>query len=145
MADRHTWDATSVPALSCRHTEAMAISSQDFLAELLSKVPEAKLLVDEHLGFYEELLLHILVADLLRMAIAMFEQGQSESLDRLLLVLDHALTEGDDFVKNAIAVSFVEDTPSWDPDKAAFMSMWPAELADEADRQRRWWAKHSAP
>lgn len=123
----------------------MAISSHEFVVELVREVPEARLVVDDHVGDYGELLLHLLVADLRRMAMAMFEQGQPDSLDRLLVVLDRALTEGDDSVENAVAVSFVEGTGSWDPDMAAFMSAWPAGLTEEAERQRRWWTNHGGP
>ncbi|HUF97653.1 MAG TPA: hypothetical protein VMM60_05940 [Ilumatobacter sp.] len=116
----------------------MSVSSNAFLAELSSAVPESQELVAEHLAFHEELLLHLLIADLRRMAIAMFEQDELDPLRRLLAVLDRSLAEGDDFVSNAVAVSFVEDTGWWDPEMSGFMGAWPAGLTAEAERQRQW-------
>lgn len=116
----------------------MSISSEDFLAELSRTVPESDELVADHLNDYEDLLLHLLVADLRRMAIAAFERGGTDSLQRLLIMLERALIEGDDSVRNAVAVSFVEDTGWWDPEMSAFMTAWPAGLTAEAERQRRW-------
>jgi hypothetical protein len=115
----------------------MSMSSREFLVELSLNVPESREVVAEHLAFHEELLLHVLMADLRRMAIAMFERGESDSLGRLLEVLDRSLVEGDDHVENAVAVCFVEDTGWWDPEMAAFMGVWPAGLSAEAERQRQ--------
>jgi hypothetical protein len=123
----------------------MPVSSHEFLAELSLHVPESQELVAEHLEDYEELLLHVLMGDLRRMAIAMFERGESDSLARLLGVLDRSLVEGDDHVQNAVAVSFVEDTGWWDPEMAPFMRVWPAGLTAEAERQRRWRPSTDAP
>lgn len=116
----------------------MAISAEDFLSELRRSVPESKQLVADHLDYYEELLLHVLVADLREAATGMFERGESGPLDRLLAVLDRSLTDGDDSVENAVAVSFVEDTGLWDPAMSGFVDAWPAGLAAEAERQRNW-------
>lgn len=123
----------------------VSVSPQEFLAELSSVVPESQELVAEHLEFYEELLLHILVADLRRMALAMFEQGEMERLERLLAVLDRSLAEGDEFVSNAVAVSFVEDTGWWDPEMSGFMTAWPDGLKEEVERQRQWRDGTGAP
>ena len=79
------------------------------------------------------------------MAIAMFERGESDSLARLLGVLDRSLLEGDEDVENAVAVSFVEDTGWWDPEMGPFMSVWPAGLMAEAERQRQWRPSADAP
>lgn len=116
----------------------MPTSAEDFLDELRRNAPESQEVVADHLAFNEGLLLHMLVADLRRLAIAMFERGESGSLDRLLSVLDRSLLEGDDSLENAVAVSFVEDTGWWDPAMSAFMNAWPAGLAAEAERQRNW-------
>lgn len=123
----------------------MSISSQAFVGELSSAVPESQELIAEHLEFNEELLLHLLIADLRRMALAMFEQDEVDPLQRLLAVLDRSLTEGDDFVSDAVAVSFVEDTGWWDPEMSGFMSEWPAGLTAEAERQRQWRQGTDAP
>ena len=64
-------------------------------------------------------------------------EGDFDSLQRLLTVLDRGLTQSDDYVSDAIAVCFVEDTGWWDSEMAPFMSTWPAGLVAEAEHQRR--------
>jgi len=51
-------------------------------------------------------------------------------------VFDTGLREGDERVENAVAVSFVEDTPWWDPDRSAFIASWSPALRAEAERWR---------
>ncbi|WP_155859542.1 hypothetical protein [Cellulomonas sp. KRMCY2] len=46
------------------------------------------------------------------------------------------LRQGDDHVRGAIAVSFVEDTGWWEPEMQPFIATWPAELVNELARQR---------
>jgi hypothetical protein len=119
------------------HHGVMPMTSAEFLTALISQVSEAEGTLREHLEDQEgELLLHLLTADLRRLAITWFEDGQSERLTRLLGVVDTALREGDDAVENAIAVSFVEDTGWWDPDMDRFIAVWPDGLRAEAQRQR---------
>lgn len=48
------------------------------------------------------------------------------------------MREGDERVENAVAVSFVEDTPLWDESRHAFIERWPPALSAEAERQRNW-------
>lgn len=92
----------------------------------------------EHLEDYgNELLLHLLVADLRRLAVEWFGDGRNEPLGRLLEVLETGLREGDGDVKNPVVVSFVEDTGWWDESMQPFISLWPTGLADELERQRK--------
>ena len=72
------------------------------------------------------------------MAIALFEERETEALRRLLGVMDAGLRDGDEYVVNAVAVSFVEDTPWWDEAMEPFITAWPPGLRAEAERQRRW-------
>ncbi len=94
-------------------------------------------MVDEHLRDQDgELLLHLLVADLRRFAIATFESGDEDLSHRLLSAMDIGFREGDEEVENAIAVSFVEDTGWWDPAMQPFIASWPNGLQAEVTRQR---------
>lgn len=119
------------------HHGVMPLTPSEFLTALTSQVPETAGTLREHLEDQEgELLLHLLTADLRRLAITWFEEGQTECLDRLLGVVDTALREGDGEVQNAMAVSFVEDTGWWDPEMAPFVAVWPEGLRAEAQHQR---------
>jgi hypothetical protein len=71
-------------------------------------------------------------------AITAFEGGDRDLSDRLILVFDTGLRVEDDEAENAVAVSFVEDTPWWDADRQAFIATWPAAVREEAERQKNW-------
>lgn len=115
----------------------MALTAAQFVSRLTSRVPESSTTVREHLDEQEgELLLHLLVADLRRLALAWFEDGSTDALRRLLEVLETALRDGDEYVDNAIAVSFVEDLGWWEQDMQSFIAILPGELAREVERLR---------
>lgn len=116
------------------------MTPDDFVEQLKRDVPEVQPLILEHLDDNDEILLHLLTADLRRHAMEAFDAGRSPELFRLLAVLNAALIEGADDVQNAIAVSFVEDTGWWDPAMQPFIESWPPDLRREADRQQ-----HSPP
>lgn len=113
----------------------MPLTADDFVVELRRLVPGADALIDEHQSFYGDVMLHVLVADLRRMALRWFESSDAEALARLLDVIDRGIREGDDAVRNAVAVSFIEDTGCWDPAMQGFMDTWPPAMKAEAARQ----------
>ena len=115
---------------------AVTMTAEDFLSALTSEVPEAEPIAREHLEDNDELLLHLLTADLRRYAIDMFGSERPDVLRRLLGVIDCALLLGNDSVSNAMAVSFVEDSGWWDPAMQPFIASWPPGLQAEARRQR---------
>ena len=119
-----------------RDDVAVAMTEQDFLTALASEVPEAQPIVSEQLRDNDEVLLHVLTADLRRYAIDTFESGSSDVLPRLLDLIERALLNGTEDVSNAMAVSFVEDTGWWDPAMQPFIASWPSGLQAEAQRQR---------
>ncbi len=86
-----------------------------FVEDLVRDCPECVPIIEEHLRDFDgEVLLHLVVADVLRLAIAMFERHNTEGLGRCLSAVAAGLTDGDEYVQNAVAVSFIEDTPWWD-------------------------------
>jgi hypothetical protein len=119
-----------------RHHVGMPFTRLDFLRLVTSRVPEADATVTAHLQDSGELLLHLLVADLRRLAVQWFDARKNEPLRRLLNVIEAGLREGDEDVENAVAVSFVEDTGWWDESMQPFIAIWPAGLTRELDRQR---------
>jgi hypothetical protein len=112
------------------------MTAEGFLSALASEVPETQPVVRGHVEDCDELLLHLLTADLRRYAIDLFASGQSDVLRRLPGVIDRALLLGNDYVSNPIAVSFVEDSGWWDPAMQPFIASWPPGPQAEARRQR---------
>lgn len=129
---------TVSPRALLRDDGDVTYSADDLLAELRRGVPETQTIVVEHLADNDGLLLHLLIADLRRFALAAYQSGRSEVLGRLLSLLSGALTNGTEDVENAIAMSFVEDTGWWDPAMRGFIESWPAPLKEEARRQEAW-------
>jgi 8-oxo-dGTP pyrophosphatase MutT (NUDIX family) len=118
------------------HTEGV-ISKSDFVARLGAAVPEADSVVAEHLADNDELLLHLLMSDLLRLVVSTFAPGQLDVTDRLLAFVDQCLRDGDDYVANAVVVSFVEDFGVFPGESDALLERWPAALRAEHDRGER--------
>jgi hypothetical protein len=113
------------------------LTTEQFVELLRRGCPEAAPLIDEHLlGFDGEILLHLLVADVRRLALAFFEARDIRALDRCLDVVAAGLRDGDEYVENAVAVSFVEDAAWWDEAMSPFIAAWPGALRAEAERQR---------
>lgn len=95
--------------------QIVAMNSEAFARSLLVEVPELVPVVDEHLGEHDELLLHLLVGDIRRACEEAWNARDPQFLSRVLRCLDGALAAGDEYVQNAVAVSFVHDSCWWDP------------------------------
>lgn len=111
------------------------ITRASFVPDLLSAVPEVDDTVREHLADYEgDLLLHLLMADLVRYSIAAFEDGRSGEAQRLLAFVDSCLAGGDEDVTNAVVVSFVENYGYGQNEPDSFLAIWPDGLRAELGR-----------
>lgn len=135
---RRRWFRLAARALT-RQYERVPLTRDDFVERVLQAVPETQHLVEEHLRDEGGLLLHILMADVRQFIIGVFQQGDDQPLvNRCLAFIDQALREGDSYVENAVAVSFVEDTGISDPAMKPFVDAWPDALRAEATSQREW-------
>lgn len=114
------------------------MTPDDFVKALRELGSRPLSVVDEHLSDHGEVLLHLLTADLRRLLLISFEQGDDDLLNRSLALLDRALQTGDEELRNAVAVSFVEDTGWWEPSTRAFIESWPPGLRAELERQEKW-------
>jgi hypothetical protein len=112
------------------------MTQESFVQELLDAVPDAQATVDEHLRDNDGLLLHLLMADLLRLAVSAYQGNDPETSQRLLALLDRALREGDEAVENAVCVSFVEHVGAGAGESDEFIASWPEGLREEVNRQR---------
>lgn len=109
------------------------LTQGDFVGQLLASVPEVGPEVREHFEDYGELLLHLLMADLLRAAVRLFYAGELEVEQRLLRFIDLALRHGDAAVENAVLVSFVEHAGAFPQETPEFLASWPAGLRAQLD------------
>jgi hypothetical protein len=117
----------------------MSVTEAWFVEQLLAEVPEAGGVVSDHLSDQNgELLLHVLMADLLRFTVQAFHAGQSDVVMRVLGFVDRALDEGDEAVETAVAVSFVENVGVGEGETPAFLAVWPRGLLAEKARQEAW-------
>jgi hypothetical protein len=108
-------------------------------AELLAAVPEFRSRYEEHLRDNEELLLHVLFADLARFAASAERAGDEEVVDRVLGAADHLLVDGDELTQELVAVSFVEHLGAeTEAGESEVVAKFPTALAAELKRQREW-------
>lgn len=114
------------------------MTEDEFVRALVEAVPEIQPALDEHMDDNGELLLHPFVARARDCAIAAFDNGNRGLSDRMVAIFERGMREGDEAVENAVAVSFVEDTPWWDASRQAFIDSWPPALTAEVERQRNW-------
>lgn len=114
------------------------VTYSNFVDLLISRVPEFEPVAREHLEDNDELLPHLLVSDTLYFAERAFADEEFEVLGRLLTFLDEALTNGEEWIENAVALSFVENSEWWNPEKAGFLATWPDGLRAELEQQRNW-------
>ncbi|PZS15651.1 MAG: hypothetical protein DLM57_12235 [Pseudonocardiales bacterium] len=109
-------------------------------AELLrERVPEAEPLLSENLDIDGKMLLHLLMADLLRLAVEQFHANNGELAARLLDLVDQALRAGDTYVENAVAVSFVEHAGAFKGETLEFLAslVFGADCRTQADASGR--------
>lgn len=118
------------------HPGLVSMTPVEFVSRVRAADPRLDVVVDEHLADNEELLLHLLVADLRRCAEAAQESRDFDLRDNVLALMDSALADGDVALDNAVAVSFVEDSAWWEPGKEQYLEAWPRTLTDELNRQR---------
>ena len=111
------------------------ITQDGFVHNLVAVVPEAAETDRGHLDDQEgELLIHLLMADLLRLTVRVFGDGREDVARRLLEFIDRCLSEGDEYVRNAVSVSFVEHYGSGSDEPEALLSLWPAGLRADLGR-----------
>ena len=118
-----------------RDTDPVTMTPAQFVTEVVREVPDTRELVAEHLAYYDELLLHLLMFELLEFDIECFGDGRDGVARDLLRFVDRALADGDPDVVNAVAVSFVEDVEGIPGVTPQFLATWPAGLLAEKARQ----------
>lgn len=110
------------------------VTRHDFVDELMVAVPESEGLVLAHLADNDEMLLHLLMSDLLRLTVSAFSEGKAEAADRLLAFVDRCLRYGDEDVANAVSVSFVENYGALPGECEGLLARWPPALRAELHR-----------
>ncbi len=111
------------------------LDREAFVAELLRVAPETRAAVAEHLDDnHGELLLHLLLGDLLRLTVEAFHGGDQDLAERVVGVVARGLDEGDDYVANAVAVSFVEGFGALPRETDDLLGLWPPTLRSELGR-----------
>lgn len=104
------------------------IRRENFLTELGVAVPQSGDIVADHLADNDGLLLHLLIGDLLRMTVSTYIAGEVAVTDRLLEFIDWCFRTGDDYVVNAVAVSFVVHFGAGPGESDDLLNRWPPAL-----------------
>ena len=104
------------------------MTPERFVSVLEEAHPRSANLVRDHLADNDELLIHLLMPDLLRLCVAEFHEGSRTLSHQLLTLADDALRDGDRALKNAVLVSFVEHAGKAEGETPEFMATWPRGL-----------------
>ena len=129
--------ANAATLISMSQGDSQSASMNRFREELRAD-RETNAILDEHLADNDVVLAHLLVADLRRRAEQLHAEGDLDRLAALLEILNTALRDGDEYLKDAVEISFVEDSNLWEPSARTFLATWPQALKDEAELQRLW-------
>ena len=111
--------------------------SQKFMATLLSEVPELAETYQTHVMENDEVLPHVLMGDITRLALQLADWGTNHSgrgaatLERLLKLLDDHMAAGPREVRELIAVSFLENLDESDAGYSALAARLGPALARE--------------
>jgi hypothetical protein len=104
------------------------VTPQAFVALLVAAHQKSAELVREHYADYDDLLIHLLMADVLRLCVSEFAAGNRALSDRLLEMVNTALRQGDPRLVNAVLVSFVEHAGYGEGEPPEFLATWPDDL-----------------
>ncbi|MBE3584552.1 MAG: hypothetical protein IMX01_10635 [Limnochordaceae bacterium] len=114
----------------------MNTSAVDFIQRLVRQFPILQPLYEEHLADYDELLPHVFMGDFTRWLISVYsgdqKLGNAESTIRAILdYVERAFVEGDEELKELIAVSFLENLPLPGEQHASILRFLGSELIRE--------------
>jgi hypothetical protein len=105
---------------------------EDLVEALRHGVPEVHDLLRDHLAELPGGDEFVLMGLLRVRALELFDAGELEALDRLLALVDQALSDGDEELADAVASDFIAATAPWEPVMDAFVSAWPVHLRAQA-------------
>jgi hypothetical protein len=119
--------------------EGRRISQDDFVELARVAAPDLGPVIDEHLRDNDgELLIHLLLPDFLRYAVTRYRAGDTAGSDAVLGLVERGLVEGDDHVRNAVSLSFVEGVGAGSGETQEFVASWPEALLAEREAQLNW-------
>ena len=115
-------------------------ATKDFMVHLLAEVPELAEIYREHETAYDQLLPHVLMGDLARLALELSARSQSpqahtgSTLTKLLDILDFGMRSTAAPVRELIAVSFLENLDETEPNYRSLAGRLGPALAEEMTR-----------
>ena len=107
----------------------------EFVEELLATVPQAAGAVEDSCADDGTVLVHLLLPDLNRLTVSAFHADDLDLTARVLALVGRGLVEGDEYLENAVAVSFVEHFGAGEGETEDLLALWPRPLRDELTRQ----------
>src|SRR5688572_539647 len=109
------------------------------MTQLLREVPSLTKHFGEHTAMYDDMLPHVLMADVTRFALELADRSRewdndNSSLSRLLEVLDTGMQSNSGLVRELIATSFLENLADGEPGYRALADLLGPALAHEMAR-----------
>ncbi len=105
------------------------LTKSSVVPALIEAAPELQTVLGEHLeDMGGEVLPHLLFGDLTRFVAEAHGQGSDEVVHRILDFLETAIQHGDGYVRNLVAVSFIENIGVWESEMASLVAALPPAL-----------------
>jgi hypothetical protein len=84
-------------------------NSVEAMTQLVEALPFTRGVYDEHLRDNDELLPHVLMADLRRLFVELVEAGKTDEVTRFLDGIETLAASPSESIRNVVDVSFIED------------------------------------
>ena len=116
----------------------MSVTKEEFVAHLVVMCPETQPIIDKRVPRTSTAKSFFICSSptCVVPAIAAFEDGDNSVRRRCLDAVGAGMWSSNDYVQNTIGVSFVEDTPWYDPTMQPYIDTWPKPLRDEVAQRR---------
>jgi hypothetical protein len=125
------------------------LTYENFFEQLLSSVPTFMSIYKEHIEDNNELLHHVLMADLTRYCIQLYRNGdrggdkeKKKILCDVLKFLDQGMLSSDAKLQELISVSFLENLWQADEDYESMKGLLSPVLIEELQRLESWRPSH---
>jgi hypothetical protein len=92
------------------------VTYENLADDLLTNVPELRKMYEEHLADYDQVLPHVLLGDMVRYMVLVSKETHdlSTRLKRIVDWIEKAVEIGDERVREAIVVSFLENLDKYE-------------------------------
>lgn len=107
------------------------MNTNEFIDSLKNINQDIKNIYNDHISDYDEILEHLLLADITRYLISNIDKSNNQTCIDLIGFINTAYSKGDDGLKELVSLSFLENLPQSDKSYSLIKEMLSNELKKE--------------